>query len=328
MFVGCFPELPPERGEHDLPGWQQAVVQPRTGVAGCAARCSHSPYFALQAGICQCASSFGSTPNAVRPTLVPPSNDTLRVRHCASAVVTLLTRSAPSGASAGPRRVRRRLPRRRGAPAHAAVRRRRAACPAAQRRLHALTLQPRSPLRRGQGAGPRADRCGRPRRHPTARYLSCQDTETDPRPPPLSVPPLAPPGLRQWMAHIVMDEWEEGARLTLDWGDVPNSVYSLWNANFADKNGERGPRLDLVLPKQAREIGIKMRGQPYAVPRLHCLARPRPPPPGPKPPPLPSPPSPPSPPPAPPSCDGVPPPHTLRRSPPGPNRCELRACSL
>ena len=71
VFVGCFPELPPERGEHDLPGWQQAVVQPRTGVAGCAARCSHSPYFALQAGICQCASSFGSTPNAVRPTLVP-----------------------------------------------------------------------------------------------------------------------------------------------------------------------------------------------------------------------------------------------------------------
>ena len=97
------------------------------------------------------------------------------------------------------------------------------------------------------------------------------------------------------MAHIVLDEWEEGARLTLDWGDVPNSVYSLWNANFADKNGERGPRLDLVLPKQAREIGIKMRGQPYAVPRLHCLAKPRPPPPGPKPPPLPSPPSPPSP---------------------------------
>ena len=130
------------------------------------------------------------------------------------------------------------------------------------------------------------------------------------------------------MAHIVLDEWEEGARLTLDWGDVPNSVYSLWNANFADKNGERGPRLDLVLPKQAREIGIKMRGQPYAVPRLHCLAKPRPPPPGPKPPPLPSPPSPPSPPPAPPSCDGVPPPHTLRLSPPGPNRCELRACSL
>ena len=34
----------------------------------------------------------------------------------------------------------------------------------------------------------------------------------------------------------MFDEWEEGARVLLDWGDVANSVYSLWNNGvFAEK---------------------------------------------------------------------------------------------
>lgn len=87
---------------------------------------------------------------------------------------------------------------------------------------------------------------------------------------------------------------------------VPDEIYSIWNAAFAEKEGVRGPRVEIVLksPPQ-REVGMKIRGTPYVIPRLHCIAKPRPPPPMPHPPFPPSSPRPPSPPPAPPSCDGA-----------------------
>ena len=83
-------------------------------------------------------------------------------------------------------------------------------------------------------------------------------------------------------------------------------MYSIWNAAFAEKEGVRGPRVEIVLKSaERREVGMKMRGTPLVIPRLHCTAKPRPPPPMPHPPFPPSPPRPPSPPPAPPSCDGA-----------------------
>jgi len=238
VFIGCFAELPLDSGEHDIPGWQQSVVRPKTNTEGCAARCIHSTYFALQKGVCQCTSSFGSTPNT--QNLRDPA-------ECGPPCAGEESLQPPRWCGASDDDIKQR---------------------------NAVYTRTRCAL--------------------GARFLADKQLDNDRL------------GIKQWQAKLVFDEWEVGARVVLDWGDVANEVYSLWNAVFAEKEGVRGPRVEIVLKSSSPlEIGMKMRGTPFAIPRLHCTARPRPPPPMPHPPFPPSPPRPPSPPPAPPACEGA-----------------------
>jgi hypothetical protein len=153
VFVGCFAELPADSGEeHDIPGWQQSVMRPPTTTEGCAMRCMHSIYFALQDGVCQCTSSFGSTPNTQK--LRDPS-------EC-------------------------------GAP-----------CPGEE------ALQPTRLCGLSDAKGRRRNAVyTRTRCALGARFVVEKQMENDRM------------GVRQWQAKIIFDEWEQGARIVLDWGNV------------------------------------------------------------------------------------------------------------
>ena len=152
VYIGCFAEMPADSGEHDIPGWQQAVVRPPANTESCAMRCMHSTYFALQAGVCQCTSAFGSTPN------------TQRLREASEC-------GAPCAGEEG--------------------------------------LQPPRLCGLSDAQGKRRNAWyTRTRCALGARFVVDKQLDNDRY------------GIKQWQAKILLDEWEDGARIVLDWGDV------------------------------------------------------------------------------------------------------------
>ena len=59
---------------------------------------------------------------------------------------------------------------------------------------------------------------------------------------------------------VIVSKWQEGASIDLDWGALPVTVQSVWNAVFFDKK-ETGPQLTLLLLGGAHaEVGFKAKG--------------------------------------------------------------------
>ena len=72
---------------------------------------------------------------------------------------------------------------------------------------------------------------------------------------------------------VVVAHWQEGATVELDWGMLPVSLLSVWNAAYWD-NLETGPRTTLVLRgNRNAEVGFKARGGFPVAPRMRCQPR-------------------------------------------------------
>ena len=69
-------------------------------------------------------------------------------------------------------------------------------------------------------------------------------------------------GMREWRAAVVFKQWQVGAAVTLDWGEIPVEVYSIWNA--AVISDARGPAVTFQLNVGSKytgmEVGMKIRG--------------------------------------------------------------------
>ena len=94
-------------------------------------------------------------------------------------------------------------------------------------------------------------------------------------------------GQLQWRADVRLSSWVANGEVTLDWGDLPVEIYSVWNAKFASKDEARhGPRVTLQLSGgRNTQIGFKARGGTFpVVPSLACEGKRQKPPPPPLPP--------------------------------------------
>ena len=71
-------------------------------------------------------------------------------------------------------------------------------------------------------------------------------------------------GELQWRGRVKLESWAENALLTLDFGHLDVELYSVWGAQFANKQEKvHGPRVTLTLRGQRLvDVGFKVGGAP------------------------------------------------------------------